>query len=207
MTTLFATADLAARELQRSEIPLVQALFDANPEYSQIINGRNAHANEAETEFDERPPAGMAWRRFWFLGLFERAGGRAGERAGEHEGPLAGLAVVVTDLLQPGVWHLGLFLIATRLHGRGVAQPAYEALEDWARREGAQWMRLGVALANPRARRFWQRQGFAELRRRNQVDTGGRLNDLLTCCKPLAGGALDDYLALVPRDAPNAELP
>jgi hypothetical protein len=64
-----------------------------------------------------------------------------------------------------------------------------------------------VVLANGRARRFWQRQGFIDLRLRLGVDTGGRVNDIVTCCKPLAGGSIDDYLTLVPRDAPGSTLP
>lgn len=192
---VFATADLQARELQPGEVPLLQALFDANPGYFQIVNHRPAEPDEAQREFDEDPPPHLSWSRRWFLGLFQ------------PDGTLAGVAIVVSDLCAPRVWHLALFLLATRLHGRGVAQRTYDALEAWVRAQGAQWLRLGVVRANARARRFWQRQGFHDLRRRDGVDTGGHLNDLFTCCKPLAGGSIDEYLALVPRDAPGSTLP
>jgi GNAT superfamily N-acetyltransferase len=192
---LFSSPDLRARELRAHEVPLLQALFDANPTYFQLVNGRPAEADEAQREFDEDPPPHLIWTRRWFLGLFE------------PDGSLAGVAIVVSDLCAPRVWHLALYLLATRHHGAGVAQRTYDALQAWVRDQGAQWLRLGVVLANGRARRFWQRQGFIDLRLRLGVDTGGRVNDIVTCCKPLAGGSIDDYLTLVPRDAPGSTLP
>jgi GNAT superfamily N-acetyltransferase len=192
---LFSSPDLRARELRAHEVPLLQALFDANPTYFQLVNGRPAEADEAQREFDEDPPPHLIWTRRWFLGLFE------------PDGSLAGVAIVVSDLCAPRVWHLALYLLATRHHGAGVAQRTYDALQAWVRDQGAQWLRLGVVLANEHARRFWQRQGFIDLRLRLGVDTGGRVNDIVTCCKPLAGGSIDDYLTLVPRDAPGSTLP
>ncbi len=191
---LFASTVLHARELQDDAAPLVQALFDANPGYFRLINGRDALPDEAQREFDEDPPPHLSWTRRWFLGWFDT------------QEQLVGVAIVVSDLCAPRVWHLALFLLATRLHGQGLAQDAYGALEAWVRAQGAQWLRLGVVLANGRARRFWQRQGFVDLRLRQGVDTGGRSHDIHTCCKPLADGSIDDYLRLVPRDAPGSTL-
>lgn len=193
---VFASAELEARELLAAQVPLLQALFDDNPAYFQAVNSRPAASDEAQREFDENPPDHLGWTRRWFLGLFDR-----------RDGSLAGVCIVVSDLCAPRVWHVALFLLATRLHGQGLAQRAYDALEAWVRGQGAQWLRLGVVLANARARRFWQRQGFQDLRLRQGYDTGGRLNDVFTCCKPLAGGSIEQYLALVPRDAPGSTLP
>ncbi len=192
---LFSSPELRARELAAHDVPLLQALFDANPAYFQVVNGRPADPDEARREYDEDPPAHLTWTRRWFLGLFDA------------DGTLAGVAILVSDLCAPRVWHLALYLLATRHHGAGVAQRTYDALQAWVRDQGAQWLRLGVVLANVRARRFWQRQGFIDLRLRLGVDTGGRVNDIVTCCKPLAGGSIDDYLTRVPRDAPGSTLP
>lgn len=195
----FTTEALHARLLDEAELPALQAFFDANPLYFQTINGRPAGPDDAREEWLERPPAHLSYSQHWMLGLYERRVPGA---------PLAGVIVLSWDLCAPGVCHLGLFLIATALHGQGVAAPAYLALEDWARAHGARWMRLGVVCANTRAARFWTRLGFSEVRRREGVDTGGRLNDLSVRLKPLQPEAqLADYLALVPRDRPGAELP
>jgi GNAT superfamily N-acetyltransferase len=87
------------------------------------------------------------------------------------------MANVVSDLLAPTVWHIGTFIVATSRHGRGDAQVIYDNLEAWARRNGAQWLRLGVVKGNLRAEHFWERQGFAQTRLRPGVSMG-RLTNL-----------------------------
>ena len=198
---LFATAALEARELGEPDLPALQALFDANPEYFLAVNGRKPDADLARIEFEERPPPPMSYTRQWALGLYERHAPGA---------PLVGVAIVVADLCAPQVWHVALFLVATRLHGQGVAGPAYQALEEWMRGQGARWLRLGVVVGNGRAEAFWTRQGFGELRRREGVDTGGRINAISVRLKPLreAGpGEIAAYLERVPRDRPGSSLP
>jgi hypothetical protein len=64
-----------------------------------------------------------------------------------------------------------------------------------------------VVAGNTRGERFWQACGFVESRRHEGIDTGGRLNTLRLLVKPLQGGTLEDYLALVPRDRPGAPRP
>nr|MCU0814782.1 GNAT family acetyltransferase [Burkholderiaceae bacterium] len=86
-------------------------------------------------------------------------------------------------------------------------QELYAALEGWTAREGARWLRLGVVAGNVRAERFWAARGFAEVRVREGVDTGRRLNDVRVLVKPLAGDDAATYLGLVPRDRPDSTLP
>jgi GNAT superfamily N-acetyltransferase len=193
--SLFESADLRGRELAAREIPLVQALFDSNPEYFLSINGRLAKPNEAQTEFDELPPPHLSFTRRWFIGLFDLS----------HD--LVGVAVVVSDLGVPGVWHIGLFLLATRLHGQGLASPIYVALESWMLRGGAQWLRLVVVQGNWKAQRFWSKHDFREARARAGVDTGGRMNDVKILVKPLGDANIAEYLERMPRDRPDSTLP
>jgi GNAT superfamily N-acetyltransferase len=181
--------------LAASEVPLLQALFDANPGYFQAINGRDALPDEAQLEFDELPPPHLPFRQRWVAGVFDDAGA------------LVGTLVLVADLGAAGVWHIALLLIDQAQHGSGLATRVMAALQAWARTQGAQWLRLGVVVGNLRAQRFWGRQGFIATRLRSGIDTGGRLNDLQVMVTPLAGGTLADYLALVPRDHPDADLP
>jgi GNAT superfamily N-acetyltransferase len=192
---LFASADLAARPLRADEVPALQALFNANPFYFQTINGRDALPDEAQQEFDERPPPHLSWRAQQVLGLYDAA-----ER-------LQGTAVITEDLGTPGCTHLGLLWLVDALHGRGIGQRWHAAYEDWARRQGARWLRLGVVQANERATRFWPQLGYQRLRVREGVDTGGRINTLWAMVKPMPGESVDAYLARVPRDAPDSTLP
>lgn len=67
---LFATTRHVVRELEPGEVPQLQSLFDANPEYFQTVNGRPALADEARLEFEEFPPPSMQFARRWFCGAF-----------------------------------------------------------------------------------------------------------------------------------------
>ena len=183
------------RTLAAGQVPLLQALFDANPGYFQAVNGRPAAPDEAQLEFDELPPPHLPFRQRWVAGLFSDGGA------------LLGTLVLVADLGAAGVWHIALLLIDQAHHGSGLAAQVMAGLQAWARGQGAQWLRLGVVVGNRRAQGFWLRQGFTVTRLRRGIDTGGRLNDLQVMVKPLAGGTLADYLTLVPRDAPDADLP
>ena len=183
------------RTLADGQVPLLQALFDANPGYFQAVNGRPAAPDEARLEFDELPPPHLPFRQRWVAGLFIDGGA------------LLGTLVLVADLGAPGVWHIALLLIDQAQHGSGLAAQVLAGLQAWAHGQGAHWLRLGVVVGNRRAQGFWLRQGFTVTRLRRGIDTGGRLNDLQVMVKPLAGGTLADYLTLVPRDAPDADLP
>ncbi|MCR5869224.1 GNAT family N-acetyltransferase [Aquincola sp. J276] len=113
------------------------------------------------------------------------------------------MAELVADLLAPGVWHVGLFIVATARHGHGDAQLIWQGLAAWMQRQGAQWIRLGVVENNPRGLRFWRRQGLMPLRDRQGVEIAGRLHRVHVLARPVDGGLMEDYLALVPRDAPE----
>ena len=113
------------------------------------------------------------------------------------------MANIVSDLLAPGVWHIGLFIIATSHHGSSDAQTIYRGLETWAISNGAQWLRLGVVQGNARAERFWKSLGYMQTRTRDGVAMGKLTNTISVMVKPLAGGSLKQYLSLIERDRPE----
>ena len=180
------------RELGADDIDLVQRFFEANPEYFLTVNGEGPGPDEAKNEFADLPPAGMPYRAMWLLGFFDR------------EGALIGVATIVGDFLQPHVWHVGLFIVASALHGSGVAHALYRRLERWMVEQGARWLRLGVVRGSAKAERFWLRCGYAQVRERGPLAMGRKTNLLRVMAKPLAGGTIDEYLELVERDRPSA---
>jgi RimJ/RimL family protein N-acetyltransferase len=176
-----------AVEAAAADTAAIQAFFEANPEYTRLCDGRAPPPEEGREYVESLPPAEFTFRdHYWLLLRDERDA-------------IDGLAAVAVDLLAPGVWHLGLFIAATRLHGSGFAQQAHAAYEQWARAQGARWLRLGVVTQNLRARRFWRRQGYVEVKRRDGVAMGELVNTVIVMVKPIAG-ALDEYLALMPRE-------
>ncbi len=171
---------------------LLQAFFDANPAYFLAVKGEPAAPDEARQEIASEIPAGWPFSRRMLFGWVDDAG------------RLAAIGDVVIDLLAAGVWHIGLFIVENARHGGGDAAALYGELEDWARRSGAAWMRLGVVEGNDRAERFWTARGFAVLRSRGGYVMGSRTNVVRTMFKPLGGGSREDYLALVLRDRADA---
>lgn len=184
-------SDLRTIEITAEHEALLQRFLDANPDYHTFCYGEPPAADEAHKEIHEALPAGWSYTKKWLIGYVDKTG------------ELAAFANVVTDLLAPNVWHIGYFYMATARHGSGLAQELYGGLERWAFANGAEWLRLGVVVGNARGERFWEACGFLESRRR----TGpyGKLTQTnRVMFKPLAGGTLEEYRALVPRDHPDA---
>ncbi len=178
-------------ELGPADEPALQRFFEANPAYFIAVQGEPAGPRAAHDEIHEELPAGWPFTKRWLLGFVDDGTS------------LVAMAHLVSDLLAPRVWHIGLFMLASAHQGRGEARALYGALEAWARAAGAAWFRLGVVQGNERAERFWQSMGFVETRTRHGVAIGRQTNTLRVMFKPLAGGTLVEYLALVERDRPE----
>jgi len=179
-------------EMGMQTLPRLQRFFEDNPEYFDAVNGEPAQAGEAAHQLESIPPEGFPFARVFKL-----------EFQDEH-GAMIGMASIVSDLLAPSVWHIGLFIVATKLHGTGAARRMHDQLEAWMRAAGARWLRLGVVAGNARAERFWEKLGYLETRRRAGVEMGRKTHDLRVMVKPLAGGTIPEYLALVARDRPES---
>ena len=188
---LFAADGYRALELDADDIPRLQRFFELNPEYFFEVGEQPPTAGEAHEEIHGALPEGWSFTRKWII-AFE-----------DEVGSMIGMANIVSDLLAPHVWHIGLFVVATRLHGSGAAQSLYRHLERWAMGLGARWLRLGVVQGNTRAERFWERCAFVEVRKRDGVEMGQRINTLRVMAKPIGTGTLSEYLALVARDKPE----
>lgn len=182
---------LCCIELKQHHEPLLQRFFVANPEYSKLVYGHSPKPTEAHETLHDTLPEGWRFTQQWVIGYLD------------ENGELAAMASVVSDLLAKGVWHIGLFMVATKRHGSGVARAIYVGLENWAVSGGASWQRLGVVAGNGRAERFWESVGFRESRKRTGVEMGQLVNTVRVMYKPLRDGSLGEYLALVPRDRPD----
>lgn len=193
---LFQVDGVEVRSIDAGAAPQVQALFEANPAYFVLTAGEPPGPGLALEELEARPPEGWPYSAHWSLGFV-----RPGQGGAAPE--WLGVAMVDTDLLASGVWHIGLFLVASAEHGSGLAPQLYRGLERWAEAQGAGWMRLGVVLGNARAERFWSRQGFQELRRRPDIEMGRLRQAVRVMLKPLGARSVAEHLARVPRDRPD----
>ena len=190
-TTLFAAGRFRAFEMGSRDVPQLQRFFEENPDYYLIVSDEPPKPDEAHEEVHGALPEGWPYTKKWIIGF------------GDEDGQLVGMANVVSDLLASKVWHIGFFLIATSLYGSDAGRSLYQALEYWMRAQGATWLRLGVVEGNVRAERFWKGRGYVEVRKRTGIAFGQRVNTVSVQVKPLAGGAIADYLAMVERDRPD----
>ena len=188
---LFGAGGFRAFEMHAEDVPALQRFMDANPEYYLAVTGEAPGDREAQEQFHDAPPADWPHTKLWPIRFLTQGGS------------IVAMANLVSDLLAPGVWHIGLFIVATALHGSGAAQAMYGQLEAWTHAQGAQWLRLGVVAGNARAERFWERAGYVEVRDRGGIRLGARTHTVRVMVKPLAGGTLPQYLALVVRDRPG----
>lgn len=169
----------------------LQRFFEANPLYFHEVLGEPPAADAAREEIQDKPPADFSYTEVFLLGFVQ------------EDGELMAMASVVSDLLAQGVWHIGLFIVATDRHGTGQAAHLHAGLQGWAEHHGARWMRLGVVQGHVRAERFWERQGYVQTRLREGVVMGQRTNTLRVMVKPLGKNTVQEHLQRVARDRPG----
>jgi GNAT superfamily N-acetyltransferase len=174
----------------RDDIPALQAFLEANSAYTRLAEGREVAPDDGTLQFHDAPPPDIPFADRWFFLIRD-----------DGTGDVAAVIEVVKDLLAPGVWHIGLFLVAEALHGHGLAHRLHTALEQWSASKGACWLRLGVIAHNTRAVRFWQRVGYGFVCARQAAATGGSVNETWCLVKPLGTATVTDYLTVQRRDA------
>ena len=189
---LFPVGALHAHALAGDDVPLLQQFFDANPEYYLATHGEPPAPDEAAREFADLPPAGMPFRSNWMIGV------------PAADGRLVAMAHGLGDFIAAHVWHIGLFIVASELHGTGTARTLHDQLEAWMRAQGARWIRLGVVQGNAKAERFWHKAGYRQVRERTGMAMGQRVHTVRVLVKPLRNEPLEAYLAQVARDRPGA---
>ncbi|WP_017530510.1 GNAT family N-acetyltransferase [Pseudomonas fluorescens] len=182
---------LRVDELTAGDAAELQHFFEQAPAYFIAVNGEPATPTEAHDELQGQLPAGWHCSRMYWLGYRDA------------DNRLVAVVNIAADLLAQGVWHIGLLLVESRRHGTGLAQRLHADLERWAAKSGAQWLRLTVVVGNTRAERFWPRLGYVPVRMRDGVRMGRQVNKVSIQVKALAGGKVEDYLALVERDRPG----
>ncbi|MCM3661746.1 GNAT family N-acetyltransferase [Georgenia satyanarayanai] len=111
--------------------------------------------------------------------------------ADEDTGALLGYTMVVLDSPAPGreesegVAELSKCYVHPDVHGRGLAGRLVAAATDAAAERGARELWLGTNAANRRARRFYERCGFAVVGKRT-YDVGGVPNDDVVMSTPVS---------------------
>lgn len=75
---------------------------------------------------------------------------------------LSGVADVVENYPEDGVWTIGLLLIDPEERGHGLGKSVHHALMEWASGLGAETFQIGVLEENEKAFPFWSSLGYAK---------------------------------------------
>jgi GNAT superfamily N-acetyltransferase len=69
---------------------------------------------------------------------------------------------------------VGVLMLDPAQRSKGLGESVCRAVEQWARDDGAHYIRLAVSAQNTRAHQFWKRVGFEELERRMRKLSDGQ---------------------------------
>jgi ribosomal protein S18 acetylase RimI-like enzyme len=137
---------LTVRRLGVNEWPLLKRLrLEALREAPYAYASTSAEAISHDDEWW----ISIATRFGWFVSA-------PASKPAEAVGLVAGVPGV-----QPGITAVISMWVAPSHRGRGVAVELLDAVERWARAEGAVWLTLGVSKGNEQAMRFFRRVGFS----------------------------------------------
>lgn len=138
-------AGIDLERLSDRDAPRIQALLERCTAFQELVHGIPTRPDEAERLLRSLPP------RFDDRLLY-------GVRDG---GPsLAGVLDVAVGYPAPGDLWIALLVLDPAVRGRGVGAAALEWLVGQARGWAARGIGLIVQQQNPRARTFWERNGF-----------------------------------------------
>jgi ribosomal protein S18 acetylase RimI-like enzyme len=192
---VFTLNDADVWTATEADRPALAAFCRDNPEYDVFLTGEAPDEAEWVEDFmTDLPPTSFNCTATHKL------------IARRHQDPetIAAILDVTEDMIDKGVGHIGLFQVATALHGAGLAHRLYQGLEDWLTSRGMDVLRLGVLEGNARGMAFWRRQGFLETRQRQGTAPTGKTHQSHVMVKPLKPLTLEAYRLRVPRDDPNS---
>ena len=130
-----------------ANITLLQAVFDATPNYFERSTGAPASTDAAKYMFAATPPDRLSVEKVVF-GIWLGA-------------DLIGVCDVVLNYPQNGTSYIGLFLISEKYHRQKLGGTAYALIERRLEKEYAtEIVRLGVSEGNAAVCGFWEKNDF-----------------------------------------------
>ncbi|MGP5638129.1 GNAT family N-acetyltransferase [Brachybacterium tyrofermentans] len=137
------------RPLTMDDAAAVHALLLRSPEYTRTVRGREVAEGDAQEILTVRPPQADP-RAKSVIGLID------------PEGVLLGLCDIVTHWPEPGTAHVGLLLVESTAHGRGLGRLLHDSVLAQLRADGGiRRLRAGVVATNAdRAGGFWEHLGY-----------------------------------------------
>lgn len=128
------------------DVDAVQDLCLRAADYVTLETGATPPADYASKLLAEAPPALPPEDVFAFCAA--------------QEGQLTAVVTCLRNFYKPREWYMGLLLVDPAARSAGLGARMARHVFDIARAHDASCIRVAVLDANPRGRRFWQREGF-----------------------------------------------
>jgi GNAT superfamily N-acetyltransferase len=193
-TPIIQVENLLVKQACVEDTQALQAFCRENPDYDVFLTGELPDETAWVDDFlTDEPPAAFGWSRtLKLIGAYTH-----------KQDDIVAIIDVTLDMISPGIGHIGLFQVAKKHYGCGLAHQLYMGLETWLIDQGMVALRLGVLEGNPRGMAFWVRHGFVETRLRNGMAPTGKQHKSHVMFKPLKPMTRDAYRTVVPRDHPD----
>ncbi len=159
------------RPLTRADEAAVWSLLQAAADYVRLERGQDPDAALLKEVYTDAPP-GLSPDESYRVGLYDST-------------TLIAIADMSFGYPEADDCYLGLMLLRPAARGQGHGAGLLRHLEAVARDRGAKRMLLAVLNANPRGRRFWESQGFADTGLSGEVTLGSRTQPVQRLAKPL----------------------
>jgi GNAT superfamily N-acetyltransferase len=144
----------------------LQRLYERCSDYAILVDGEPSPATAAEEEFRSVPPGRSLDDKVMF-GLIAPTDDIVGLLEGLRHYP------------DEATWWLGLLLLLPDRRGQRLGEALTSGFLELARGQGAKAVMLGVLLENEAGRRFWERQGFVEVRRTEPRPFGKKVHTVI----------------------------
>lgn len=123
----------------------VMDLFERAADYARLEKGKAPDLEFLRETFDGPPM--LAREDRFVLAL-------------EQDAKLMGTAAYIRNFYEAGEWYMGLLLLDPNVRGSRHGSNLARRVIEHARAESGTCIRIAVLDANPKARRFWERQGY-----------------------------------------------
>lgn len=161
-------AGYRVRRATTDDAPAIQALFELDPAYFELVDQAPLRPTEALETLTDRPPVVPPEHKHDYL--IEAPDTAPAPAA---PAPLLALLSMVEGYPDERTWYLGLIFVAPSARGTGLGTRAIEALCAHVRERGGTALRLAVVPGNTGAYRLYDRLGFTFVARRTRPNWNG----------------------------------
>lgn len=138
------------RETQAADEAGIQAHFEADPEYFNIVQSAPAGPSEFQSLITELAPGKTSDDKFVYSVV-------------RQDGEIAAVIDLIRNFPEDGIWYIGLLFVECEYRRLGLGSQLVEMIYQHISEHGGHAIRIAVATQNEIAMKFWERAGFATL--------------------------------------------